>query len=181
MHLQYKYEAVHTMESRPYWSCIWFATFIEIVHHSSILTTNEGVAVLCTSGTAVLCPFGPNISDSFDLSHSCWSRFKLCKIAKYVCILKSHCGPDRKQERNGVDLSKMTVTDEIKNEFAGIFLDHQKWIMDWENFLRKWWLFMFTFENYKMGGVGFRSPPPEISINWHKKIMRNSSIIFCVV
>ena len=93
-------------------------------------------------------------------------EFKFCKIAK---CFKSHCGPDRKQERNGVDLSKMTVTDEIKNEFAGIFLDHQKWIMDWENFLRKWWLFMFTFENYKMGGVGFRSPPPEISINWHKK------------
>ena len=45
------------------------------------------------------------------------------KIAKYF---KPHCGPDRKQERNGVDLSKMTVTDEIKNEFAGIFLDHQK-------------------------------------------------------
>ena len=96
-------------------------------------------------------------------------KFKFCKIAQYF---KSHCGPDRKQERNGVDLSKMTVTDEIKNEFAGIFLDHQKWIMDWENFLRKWWLFMFTFENYKMGGVGFRSPPPEISIN--------SSIIFYV-
>ena len=105
-------------------------------------------------------------------------KFKFCKIAQYF---KSHYGPDRKQERNGVDLSKMTVTDEIKNEFAGIFLDHQKWIMDWENFLRKWWLFMFTFENYKMGGVGFRSPPPEISINWHKKIMRNSSIILCVV
>ena len=105
-------------------------------------------------------------------------KFKFCKVAHYF---KSHCGPDRKQERNGVDLSKMTVTDEIKNEFAGIFLDHQKWIMDWENFLRKWWLFMFTFENYKMGGVGFRSPPPEISINWHKKIMRNSSIIFSVV
>ena len=50
-------------------------------------------------------------------------EFKLCKIAK---CFKSHCGPDRKQERNGVDLSKMTVTDEIKNEFAGIFLDHQK-------------------------------------------------------
>jgi hypothetical protein len=50
-------------------------------------------------------------------------KFKFCKIAQYI---KSHCGPDRKQERNGVDLSKMTVTDEIKNEFAGIFLDHQK-------------------------------------------------------
>ena len=50
-------------------------------------------------------------------------EFKFCKIAKHF---KSHCGPDRKQERNGVDLSKMTVTDEIKNEFAGIFLDHQK-------------------------------------------------------
>ena len=50
-------------------------------------------------------------------------EFKFCKIAKFF---KPHCGPDRKQERNGVDLSKMTVTDEIKNEFAGIFFGSSK-------------------------------------------------------